>query len=411
MKLTAPNIFALLRTALLAFSQDKAARMAAALSYQSMFALAPMLFLVLAVAAGVLTNVDVQKQLFQFLSQNLSESAATFVQGIIPSGNKLQQSSLVASLLGFGTLFMGSTSLFVQLQDSLNTLWGAEPGPGQGLLNTLKTRLISFLMILLIGVVVIGFLVGNIYLTAAAQQLGAQFGLGAVFARLATFAVGVGLLTLVFAAIYKWLPSVHLEWREVWFGAALTALLFTLGQLLISWYLGRFAPGSAFGAAGALVVLLVWMNYSAMIFFFGAELTWVYSQKHGRGAGGAASVTKKEELISKGAALNAAPSPQEHEGLRRAAEAGKPVPRSFAVHLAEYRASQQIASQPLHASKTTSTVQAEPPTPVPSLAGALWGAVTAVLALPAVLILNLTQRLNRNARPWAGAKRGAETDT
>ncbi|MBB5233795.1 YihY/virulence factor BrkB family protein [Deinococcus budaensis] len=375
------DLFTLIREAALAFGQDKAPRLAAAVAYYSIFAIAPLLFFALAVASGLLANVDVQDRLFDFLAENINQSAVEFVQGILPSGSQLQQSSLWASVLGFGTLFMGATGLFVQLQDALNTLWGAEPGPLGGVWNIVKARLKAFGLILGFGIVIIAFLVGNTYLSAVAGQLGSTIGLGAFFVRLVTLGVGLVVLTLVFAAVYKVLPNVRLQWREVWVGSAVTATLFTLGQLGISWYLGRFAPGSAFGVAGSLVVLLVWIYYSALIFFFGAEVTWVYSQKYGSGAGGAVSVTKKEELVAKGADLDPTPSEQELEGLARAAEQGKPVAGRWGRRWQEGRAAlpRVLPQVPTQAEGRV----------LPTVRGALWNALTALMAVPAVVVLRM----------------------
>jgi len=375
------DLFTLIREAALAFGQDKAPRLAAAVAYYSIFAIAPMLFFALAVASGLLANVNVQERLFEFLAENLNESAVEFVQGILPRESQLQRSSLWASLLGFGTLFMGATGLFVQVQDALNTLWGAEPGPLGGVWNVVKARLKAFALILGFGVIIIAFLVGNTYLSAIAGSLGDRIGLGAFFVRLVTLGVGVGVLTLVFAAVYKVLPNVRLQWREVWVGSAVTSVLFGLGQLAISWYLGRFAPGSAFGLAGSLVVLLVWIYYSALIFFFGAEVTWVYSQKYGSGAGGAVSVTKKEELVAKGADLDPTPSEQELEGLKRAAEQGKPVAGRWLHRMRERRAAlpRVLPQVPTQAQGRV----------LPTVRGALWNALTALLAVPAVILLRV----------------------
>ncbi|MCP2014317.1 membrane protein [Deinococcus sp. HSC-46F16] len=384
MKLKLPDLFTLIREAALAFGQDKAPRLAAAVAYYSIFAIAPLLFFALAVASGLLANVDVQDRLFTFLAENINESAVEFVKGILPSENRLQQSTLWASVIGFVTLFMGATGLFVQVQDALNTLWGAEPGPQGGIFTIVKARLQAFVLILGFGVVIIAFLIGNTYLSAVARQLGDAIGMGAFFVRLVTLLVSVGVLTLVFAAVYRVLPNVKLQWREVWVGSAITALLFTLGQLALSWYLARFAPGSAFGVAGALVILLVWIYYSGMIFFFGAEVTWVYSQKYGSGAGGAVSVTKKEELVGKGADLDPTPSEQELEGLRRAAEQGKPIPGRWArlVRGVQDRRAELPRVLPQVPTREEGRV-------LPTVRGTLWNAVTALLAVPAVIMLRV----------------------
>ena len=380
MKLKPADLLSLLRESALAFSQDKAPRLAAAIAYYAIFAIAPLLFFVLAVASGLLTNANVQERLFDFLAQNLNQSAVEFVKGIVPEGNRLQQSTLLASIVGFVTLFMGSTGLFVQLQDALNTLWGAEPAPGNGVLNVIKSRLISFGLVLLIGVIIIAFLIGNTYLSAIAEQLGETIGLGTLFVRVATFVVSAGILTVVFAALYKTLPNVRLQWREVWIGGAITSVLFAIGQIGIGLYLGRAAPGSAFGAAGSLVVLLLWIYFSSMIFFFGAEVTWVYSQKFGSGAGGAASVDKKAALASKGRRTST-PRPPLRSARRsaRTPPTRPALPGRLGQMLDTARLPRVIPEVPTRAQGRL----------LPSVRSTLWNALTAVMAVPAVVVLRL----------------------
>lgn len=387
MRFTPADLFTLLRESALAFSQDKAPRLAAALAYYAIFAIAPLLFFVLAVASNLLADANVQERLFDFLAENLNQSAVEFVRGIVPQDNRLQQSTLWASILGFVTLFLGSTGLFVQLQDALNTLWGAEPAGGNGIVNMVRSRLISFALVLGIGVIIIAFLIGNTYLSAIAEQLGETIGLGTLFVRLATFAVSAGILTVVFAALFKTLPNVKLQWREVWIGSAITSVLFTLGQLAIGVYLGRAAPGSAFGAAGSLVVLLLWIYFSSMVFFFGAEVTWVYSQKFGSGAGGALSVDKKAALADKGSQISAAPTAQELEARRRAQKGQKGAGRlGEMLGTANARLPRVLPRAPTRAQGRL----------LPTVGGTLWTAVRAVLAVPAVIVLRLLG--------WTGGK-------
>ncbi|ANE44379.1 YihY/virulence factor BrkB family protein [Deinococcus puniceus] len=375
--LTLADLLTLIRESALAFGQDKAPRLAAAIAYYAIFAVAPMLFFALAVASRFLANVDVQEQLFSFLSQNIGADAVDFVRTLIPTDDSLQKSSTAATIIGFVTLFLGATGLFVQLQDALNSLWGAEPGPPVGPLAIIGSRLLSFVLVLSFGVLIIAFLVGNTYLSAVAERIGDLIGAGAFFVRVGTFLLSLLLLTPVFASVYKLLPSVKLQWKDVWVGGAVTALMFTLGQLLIGLYFGRAAPGSVFGAAGSLVILLLWIYYSSMIFFFGAEVTWVYSQKYGTRAGGAANVAKKQQLAAQGAEIDAAPSTQELESA--AQKAARPPRRVFGRPLPQL---------PQFLSKV---VRPKPATPdvLPSISAAVWNAVLALLAIPAVIVLKL----------------------
>lgn len=377
MTLKPADIFTLLRDAFLAFGQDKAPRLAAAIAYYAMFSLAPLLLLAVLVAGQFLSSGTVLDDLFGpagIVAQNLGLEAADFLRGLIDT-DALQKGSVIASIAAFVTLFMGATGLFVQLQDALNSMWGADPGPPQGIVNVLWTRVKSFLMILAIGLLLIAFLGVNTYLSAIAQRLGDTIGAGAFFVRAGTALLSVLFLAPVFAGIYKVLPDVKLEWREVWVGGFFTSTLFTLGQLGIGLYLGQAAPGSAFGAAATLIVLLLWIYYSAMIFFFGAEVTWVYSQRFGTHAGGAANTAKKQALAAQGAEIDPTESDQERAAKQQADRPvrdsrgrvlGVPVPRVL-----------------------PRVPRREEGRVLPTVRAALWNAVTAVLAVPAVIVLRV----------------------
>ncbi|EYB67113.1 ribonuclease BN [Deinococcus phoenicis] len=390
------DLFTLIREAALAFGQDKAPRLAAAIAYYAMFSIAPLLLFAVAVAGFFLTNDQVVQQLFgpdSTVAQNVGQDTAAFLKSLVSNQEGIQRGSLVASIFGFVTLFMGATGLFVQLQDALSSLWGADPPPPGGFLKVVQARVLSFGLILGIGLILIAFLGLNTYLSAIAQHLGDRIGAGAFFVRAGTALLSILLLTPVFALIYKFLPAVKLQWREVWVGSAVTALLFTLGQLAIGLYLGRAAPGSVFGVAGSLVVLMLWIYYSAMIFFFGAEVTWVYSQKFGTHAGGAANVAKKQAVAAQGAEIDTTPSQQEREAAQNAKPGepvqdargrvlGLPLPR-----LSRFRRSARPAA-PAPASRAL----------LPSVGSALWNAVTALLAVPAVIVLRLVGWTGRRKR-------------
>ncbi|MFC5849506.1 YihY/virulence factor BrkB family protein [Deinococcus petrolearius] len=405
MKLKPADLLTLIRGAALAFGQDKAPRLAAAIAYYAIFSIAPLLVFAVAVAGFFLSDGAVIQQLFgpgSLVAQNLGPQAAEFLRDLLNNQEGIQRGSVWASVIAFVILFMGATGLFVQIQDALNSMWGADPAPPQGLLAVARTRILAFLMIVLIGVLLLAFLGFNTYLSAIAQNLGDRIGAGAFFVRLGTLILSVLFLTPMFAAIYKLLPAVKLEWRDVGVGGAVTATLFTLGQLLIGLYFGQAAPGSAFAAAGTLVTLLLWIYYSAMIFFFGAEVTWVYSQKYGSRAGGAGNVAKKQAVADKGAEISTAPSPQEAEA---AAHADRPVrdARGRVVAGPQVPGREQGAGKPRRALPWPLTRLPAPRRPrapesqVPSVGGALWNALSAVLALPAVIVLRLLG--------WTGRKK------
>ncbi|NTY00441.1 YihY/virulence factor BrkB family protein [Deinococcus sp. JMULE3] len=379
MRLKPADYFTLLREAFLAFGQDQAPRLAAAIAYYAIFSLAPMLLLGVVLASRLIADVDVQAQLFgpgSLVAQNLGADTAEFLRTLVNT-DTLQKGSLIATLGAFVTLFLGATGLFVQLQGALNAMWGADPAPAQGFVHVLVTRVKSFVMILAIGLVLIVFLGLNTYLSAIAQGLGDTIGAGAFFVRLGTALLSMLFLTPVFAGIYKVLPDVKLEWREVWVGGAFTATLFTLGQLGIGLYLGQAAPGSVFAGAASLVVLLLWIYYSAMIFFFGAEVTWVYSQKFGTHAGGAANTAKKEALAAQGVDIDPTESAQERAAKDTSAVVRDARGRVLGVPVPKLpRVLPQVPRR-------------EEGRVLPTVRAALWNAVTAVLAVPAVIVLRM----------------------
>ncbi|WP_407540778.1 YhjD/YihY/BrkB family envelope integrity protein [Deinococcus radiomollis] len=389
-----PQVFALLQGAYLAFMQDNAPRLAAALAYYAFTAIAPLLFLVTVVAGYFISQKQVQTQLFKALSDSVGPKVADFVQTLLPSA---QSTSLTwASVIGAVTVFLTATGLFVQLQGSLNTLWGALPVPEtpptllQNIWLLIKTRLIAFALVVLFGGLIIAFLVGNTVLAAVSQQIGNLIGFGAFFVRVGTFLLSTLLFTLVFAFIYKFLPSVKLQWREVWVGAAITAALFTLGQVLIGLYFGRIAGSSTYGAAGALFLMLLWIYYSSMIVFFGAEVTWVFSQQYGTRAGGAANLEKKAAVAEQGVQIDTSVSESEAQAIGQTPpEAIGPAQRQGLVgrglaHLLPGRA-RTDTQPPAPAQVQVRSAQAGPPT----LRAALGNAALAILAVPSVALLRL----------------------
>ncbi|GMA14643.1 YihY/virulence factor BrkB family protein [Deinococcus metallilatus] len=387
------DLFPLIREAALAFGQDKAPRLAAAIAYYAMFSLAPLLLFAVAIAGFFLTNETVLNDLFgpgSLLVQNLGENTADFLRGLIKP-EALQKGSVITTVIAFVTLFLGATGLFVQLQDALSSMWGADPPPPGGFVKVVETRVVSFLLILGIGVILLAFLVLNTYLSAIAQDLGNRIGAGAFFVRAGTLLLSILLLTPVFALIYKFLPAVKLQWREVWVGSAVTAVLFTVGQLALGFYLGRFAPGGIFAGAASLVAILVWIYYSAMIFFFGAEVTWVYSQKYGTHAGGAANVAKKEAVAAQGADINPAPSHQEREALRNT-KPGEPVQDARGRVLAVPRLPGFLRRKARPRAPSPSGA------PLPGVGAALWNLVTALFAVPAVIVLRLVGLTGRQKK-------------
>jgi membrane protein len=262
------------------WNEDKPFQLAAALSYYTLFSLAPLLVIAIAVAGLVFGQEAAQHQIVGAIQGIVGRQSAEAIQEMIKNAGA-RGSGITATLLGVGTLLIGAGGVVGQLQDSLNTIWGVAPKPGLGILGLLRARFFSLAMVLGLGFLLLVSLLVSAALTAALQFVGA--GGESVLWQGVEFVVSLGVITLLIALIYKVLPDVHMAWRDVLIGAAVTALLFTLGKFLIGLYLGSSATESAYGAAGSLVVVLVWVYYSALIFFFGAEFTQVYANTYGAG--------------------------------------------------------------------------------------------------------------------------------
>lgn len=261
------------------WGQDKASQLAAALAYYTVFSLAPLLIIVITIVGLVVGKSSAQDQIMSQIKGLVGDSGASLLQTMIENANK-PSSGIIATVLGVITLALGAAGVFGQLKGTLNQIWGVEvKGEGglKGILANLKSQFLSFTMVLGVGFLLLVSLVLSAALSAASQFISGAVPLTAGIGELLNFVISFIVITVMFAAIYKVLPDVKIDWRDVWIGAAVTALLFTIGKFAIGLYLGRSSPASAYGAAGSLVVLLLWIYYSAQILFFGAEFTQVYA--------------------------------------------------------------------------------------------------------------------------------------
>ena len=275
------DIWDLVKVAARAWVDDYAQSMGAALAYYMMFSLAPLLLIVISIAGLVFGEDAARGEIFGQLRGLLGPSVALAVQGLLESVNKPTQ-SLTATVIGIILLLVGATSVFGELQDSLDRIWRAPARSRRsGVWHLVRARLLSFAMILGAGFLLIASLVASTFLAALQRWWGPLFSGWAIVARVIELGLGFVLATVVFAMIYKIMPRVRIHWKDVWIGAIVTSALFTAGIHVIGIYIGRSGVSSGFGAAASLVVLLVWIYYSAQIFFLGAEFTWAYSHKFG----------------------------------------------------------------------------------------------------------------------------------
>lgn len=264
------------------WKDDDALSLGAALAYYTIFSIAPLLLIVIAVAGFVWGREAVQGQIVGQVDQLIGKQGGVAIQTLIANAAKQGQGSgVLATIIAAVTALFGATGVFAQLQKSLNQIWNVESKPGAGILAFVRTRIASFGMILGIGFLLLVSLILSAGLSAVNTWMTGLMPGAEVLFTILNFVVSLALITLLFAMIYRFLPDVRIAWRDVWMGAFFTALLFTIGKFLIGLYLGRSSVASVFGAAGSLVIVLLWIYYSTQILFFGAEMTQVYARRRG----------------------------------------------------------------------------------------------------------------------------------
>jgi membrane protein len=262
------------------WSRDHASRLAAALAYYALFSLAPLLIVVIVIAGQVVGQASVKAEIMTQIQNSLGPGTANLVQTMIVSTSR-PGSGIVATIISVVTILLGAMGVFGQLHEALNTIWGIQPKAGRGIVGIVKDRAIAFAALLGIG-----FLILLLFLLSASLAVVQKF-LGDLLPGVPWLWQGLNLLvsfavlTVLVAMMYKVLPDASVAWRDIWVGALATAALMGLGNVLIGLYLGRSSTASLYGAAGSLVVILLYIYYSAQIFLFGAELTQVYSARFG----------------------------------------------------------------------------------------------------------------------------------
>ena len=272
--------WSLARQAFAAWTADYAPSMGAALSYYTLFSIAPLILIAVAVAGMILGEKAARGEIFAQLATLTGPEGAAAVESLLENANRSTGGGILATLTGFVLLALGAMSVFGELQNALDRIWRAPVRASEsGMWKMVRMRVLSFGMVLGIGFL----LTVSMILSAVIAALGKlwMFPGWEALAHIVDILLSFGLTTVLFAMIYKVIPRVPIDWRDVWIGAAVTAALFAVGKVLIGLYLGRSSVASAFGAAGSLVVLMVWVYYSAQIFLLGAEFTRVYAHAHG----------------------------------------------------------------------------------------------------------------------------------
>ncbi len=253
---------------------------AAALAYYTVFSIAPLLIIAIAIAGFVFGEEAAQGQIVERLETEVGPSVANTIQMLIVNISQ-PQSGIIATVLGVATILWGASTIFAHLKTALNTIWNVSLPPKRGVMALVADRLLSLLMVLGVGFLLILFLTASAVLAAVNDIISDWLHTPESLWHQIDFLLSFVLMMVLFACMFKFLPDVKIAWGDVWIGAAITALLFTICKILIGFYLGKSAVASAYGIAGSFVVLLLWINYSAQILFFGAEFTQVWANRYG----------------------------------------------------------------------------------------------------------------------------------
>ncbi len=264
------------------WSEDKVPVWAAALAYYTVFALAPLLLLIIGIIGLVFDRGEAQAAVIGQIGGLLGSEGAEMVGTMLDNAARSEASG-IATVISVVVLLIAATGLFAQLQQALNHIWNVKPKPQAGLWNLVRVRILSVGMILAIGFLLLVSLLLSTVLTAAGTFFGGLLPGADWLWQVVNFLVSFIVITLLFAMIFKFLPDAVIAWRDVWVGAAVTALLFEVGRFLIGLYLGRSAVASTYGAAGSLIIILLWVYYSAQLLLFGGEFTQVYAKRRGTG--------------------------------------------------------------------------------------------------------------------------------
>ena len=274
------SFFSLLKLTYAEWEEDKAPRLGAALAFYSVFSIAPLLIIVIAAAGLIFGKEAAEKGIVSEIEGTVGEPVAKAIEQMLVNASEPGR-SVTATIIGVATLVFGAMGVFGQLQDALNTVWKVTPKPGRGIWGFLRDRFFSLTMVLGTGFLLLVSLVLSTVLSALGTFMSDSLPGGAGLWQVVQTVVSFAVVSLLFAMIFKFVPDARVAWRDVWFGALLTALFFTVGKLALGWYLGRESTTSEYGAAGSLVVILLWVYYTSQIMLFGAEFTRVHASQYG----------------------------------------------------------------------------------------------------------------------------------
>ncbi len=305
-------IYRYLREVIAIWSDANASSLGAAIAFYTIFAIAPLFILVLVLAGFLFGHEAAQRELYGQINGLVGKNGSDAIQSILTAADK-PKTGLLATIIGFVTLFVGASTVFIQLQQSLNAIWNVRL-KASGIRTFILHRLLSFAALLGIGFLLLVSLIVSAVLDAAGKWMGGVIPLHEIIWHILDLVLSMGIITLLFAMIFKVLPDVKIVWHDVWIGSFVTALLFTIGKYLLGAYLGRTSLSSAYGAAGSFVVVLLWVYYSAQILLFGAAFVRVYANRYGSQIEPAANAEfiTKEKLNERSPAAPAANATRKH---------------------------------------------------------------------------------------------------
>ena len=322
------------------FGEDNVLRLSAALAYYAIFSIGPLLAIVVGVAGLAFGNDSVREQIHHSLKGMLGENSAKTIDSMMAA--RSHATSLITTIIGIVALLFGAAGVFGQLQDSLNTIWEVKAKPGAGIWDLVRKRFLSFSMVLGVGFLLLVSLALSTALAAFTQTLNQKIPMGNVLGHAVDFVVSFAVITALFAMIFKFMPDVKIPWSKVWVGAIGTALLFTLGKSLLGLYLGKQSTSSAYGAAGSVIVILMWVYYASVILFFGAEFTQVYARQTG-----AKIVPKKYAVPVKEEERAEQGIPKDKTGSKRPQPSAQPQPVGAEVVAARNTAGKTLSDDAL----------------------------------------------------------------
>jgi membrane protein len=277
------GVYRLIRAAFSEWSDDKAPRLGAALSYYTVFALAPVLVVAISVAGLAFGQEAAQGQIMTELRAMFGPETALMVQEMLAKSAQ-RSAGIIGAVVGTATLLLGATAVMIELESALNVVWKVKPRAGQGVRGLIKNRILSLGLVLTLGFLLLVSLAASALLGALGGVLERMsFPGAATVGQILSNLVTLGVITVFFALVFKYLPDAKIAWRDVWVGGLVTSVLFHVGKIGIGVYLGHATVGSTFGAAGSLAILLVWVYYTAQIVLLGAEITRQYALRYGHG--------------------------------------------------------------------------------------------------------------------------------